>query len=219
MSSPRARQIHLLLGTFVGAALLLRLGLTIVAPDPVPGEDPGLGTRLVRYVSYFTVESNFAVLLASLAVVRGAELGTTWMRTLRLASLVGITVTGIVYVLVLSDDPVDRSTASWIANVMLHYLAPPLTLMAWLTVGPWPGFRWADAGRILLWPVIWGSWIVLFGELSGWYPYGFVDVDAHGYAAVAVNFGGIVGFAVVLGALFTLGDRWRRRNADAARAS
>ncbi len=219
MSTSRARQVHLLLGAFVGAALLLRLGLTIFAPDHVAGEDPGLGTRLVRFVSYFTVESAFAVLLASLAVVRGADLETTWMRTLRLASLVGITVTGIVYVLVLSDDPVDRSTASWIANVMLHYLAPPLTLLAWLAVGPWPGFRWADVGRILLWPVVWGSWIALYGELSQWYPYGFVDVNTHGYGAVALNFGGIVFFAIVLGGLVTLGDRWRRRSAGATRDS
>lgn len=215
-STGRTRQVHLFVAAFVGTALLLRLGLTIFSPDTVPGEDPALGERLVRFVSYFTVESNLAVLLSSLAVLRGADVATTGLRMLRLTSLVGITVTGIVYLVVLSDDPVDRPALSSVVNVMLHYLAPPLTLVAWLAAGPWPRFAWADVGRMLGWPVVWGLWIVALGELSDWYPYGFIDVNLHGYGDVAVSFVGIVGFAVVLGALFTLIDRWRHRAASAA---
>lgn len=211
--SPLARRLHWWLAVFIAAALLLRLGLTIFAPDPpLTGEDaPGLGLRLVRFVSYFTIESAAAVLLASVVIVRGVPLDTPWVRALRLASLIGITVTGIVYVVVLSGEPVDRSALSSVANLALHYVAPPLTVLVWLVVGPWPGFRWADIARVMVWPVLWGSWTALHGELSHWYPYGFVDVNKHGYGTVAVNFLFIVLFAGVLGAAFTLGDRRRGR--------
>lgn len=206
-----ARRAHVFLAAFVAAALLLRLGLTIFDPDPAPG-DPNLLTRMIRFVSYFTIESNFAVLLASLAVVTDKALGEPWMRALRLASLIGITVTGIVYVTILAGDS-DLTGWSSVANYMLHYIAPPLTIVVWLAVGPWPGFAWADLARALIWPLLWIVYTLIHGAIAEWYPYPFIDVIVKGYGKVTVSIIFITIFAVVLGSAFVVIDRWRARRA------
>src|SRR6476659_1880762 len=95
-----AKRVQLFVACFVGAALLLRLGLTIFHPEA--DLDPHVLVRLERFISYFTIQSNIVVFLAALAVVKGKPLDEPWWKALRLASLIGITVTGIVYVVVLA---------------------------------------------------------------------------------------------------------------------
>lgn len=211
-----ARRVALLIAIVGAVALTLRLGLTIFAPDPEPG-DPGLGTRLVRFASYFTVQSNAAVLLAALAVVLGRDLTVSRERALRLAALVGISVTGVVYATLLAGD-MPKEGLSRVASMLLHFVIPPAAVLAYLAVGPWPGMRWADLPAMLIWPVAWIAWTLLHGELSGWYPYGFVDVGKHGYGTVLGVVSGILVAAALLGLAIIAHERWRSglRRGDAA---
>lgn len=194
--SATARRVQAGVAIFIGAALLLRLGLTIFHPDPAP-DDPDLLTRLVRFVSYFTIQSNFVALLAALAVVRERPLEQPWWRALRLASLVGMSVTGIVYVAILAADA-DNKGLSQVANVMLHYVGPPLVVLAWLAAGPGQSLRIADVPRALLWPAAWIAYTLIRGAIVDWYPYGFIDVTLHGYSKVTINILAITVFAVAL---------------------
>src|SRR5262245_11289790 len=130
--SDRARRAQLAVAVFVGAALLFRLGLTIF--NVGPGLDPHLLVRLERFASFFTIQSNFVVFLAAIMVVRGRDLSTPWQQALRLVAMVGITITCIVYVVVLSGDA-ENNAATQVANIMLHYLGPPLAVGAWLIWG------------------------------------------------------------------------------------
>jgi hypothetical protein len=205
--SPNVRRTYLALAVFVAAALLLRLGLTIFDPDPAPG-DPDLLTRIVRYFSYFTIQSNIAVLLASCAVLTAKPLEQPRWRALRLAALLGITVTGIIYATVLAGDA-HLTGLSWVANLMLHYLAPPLTVLTWFVCGPWVPFVWSDILRALVWPALWIAYTLIRGAIVDWYPYPFIDVTTHGYGKVAVNIAVITVFASVLATTFVAVDRWR----------
>ncbi len=205
--SVAARRIALALAVLGAVALTLRLGLTIFDPDPEPG-NPGLGTRLVRFASYFTVQSNAVVLLAALAVVLRRDLTITRERAVRLGALVGITVTGIVYATLLAGD-MPKEGLSRVASILLHFVIPPATVLAYAAVGPWVGLRWSDLPRMLLWPLAWIGWTLLHGELSGWYPYGFVDVGKHGYGTVLGVVAGILMAASLLGLLIIAHDRWR----------
>jgi hypothetical protein len=207
-TSTTAKRVQLFVACFVGAALLLRLGLTIF--DPEPDLDPHVLVRLERFISYFTIQSNIVVLLASLAVVAGKPLDEPWWKALRLASLVGITVTGIVYVVVLAGDA-NNTGLGQVANLMLHYIAPPLTVVAWLAFGPWPDFKISDIPRTLIWPLMWIVYTLIHGAVTDWYPYPFIDVVTKGYGKVTVNIVAITIFAIVLSLVFIGLSRLRRR--------
>ncbi|MBO9534943.1 MAG: Pr6Pr family membrane protein [Solirubrobacteraceae bacterium] len=215
MRSALAYRANLLLALVAGSGLLLRLVLTIVHPDSAP-DNPELLTRLVRFFSYFTIQSNIAVLVAALAVLRLRDLHTPGQRALRLAALVGISVTGIVYVTILAGDSAHNGVLSELANALLHYVCPPLAVLVWLGLGPWPGLSLGDLGRMMVWPVAWIVYTLIRGAIVDWYPYGFIDADLHSYGEVAVNVGAIVVFAIGLGAAYATLDRWRARNAGSA---
>lgn len=203
-----ARRAQLLVAIFVGTALLLRLGLTIF--DPGPDQDPDLLVRLERFVSYFTIQSNFAIFAMAIAVLRAPDLGTPWMRSMRLASLFGITVTSIVYVIVLSGDA-DNSGPAQLANLMLHYVGPPLAVGLWLAFGPWPPMTASDIPRAMIWPALWIVYTLVHGAITDWYPYPFIDVVTKGYATVAVNIVAITLFATLLALTYVTLNRWRRK--------
>ncbi|MBJ7353203.1 MAG: Pr6Pr family membrane protein [Thermoleophilaceae bacterium] len=207
-ASTTAKRVQLLIVVFVSAALLLRLGITIFDPDPAP-DDPDLLTRMVRFFSYFTIQSNIVVLLAGLAVLKDKPLDDPWWRTLRLASMVGITVTGIVYMTILAGDS-DLHGLSQLANYMLHYVGPPLAVFAWLIYGPWPAMTLSDVPRTLIWPLVWVAYTLIRGAIVDWYPYPFIDVELHGYGKVAVNILAITIFAIVLSLAYVGLSRWRR---------
>lgn len=208
-SVSRAKQAQLFVAVFVGSALALRLGLTVFAPDA--DQDPDLLVRLERFVSYFTIQSNFAVLLAALAVLRVENLETAFMRALRIAAMVGITVTSIVYILILSGDA-ENSGLSQLANLMLHYVGPPLAVGAWVSFGPFQRYVWSDVWRVLVWPGLWIAWTLVHGAVTDWYPYGFIDVASKGYGPVIVNIAVITVFASALAVVYIGAGRWRGRS-------
>lgn len=78
---------------------------------------------LVNLVSYFTIQSNILVLVAAIAIaLRPDRRGTGWA-VLRLAGLVGITVTGVVYATVLAGIA-DFSGIEWWYDKTFHYAVP-----------------------------------------------------------------------------------------------
>jgi hypothetical protein len=206
--SRAAFYVHAFIVGWVIVELTLRLGISIFDSAP---SDPGLATRLVRLFSFFTIQSNIVIGLASAAIVFGKPMDEPWWRALRLASLIGITVTGVVYVAILAGDA-ELHGLSVVTNAMLHYLAPPMVVLAWLIVGPWPAFVWSDLLRALVWPAAWIAYTLIRGAIVDWYPYPFIDVIKHGYGTVAVNIVFITLFAVGLGAAFIAVNGIRRRS-------
>ncbi len=203
----RAQRVHLAVAVFIATALVLRLLLTIFWPSA--DLDPHLLVRLERFVSYFTIQSNFVALLASVAVVRGRPLDSTWGRALRLAALVGMTVTCIVYIVVLSGDSTNTGMAQ-LTNLMLHYIGPPLFILAWIWLGPWLSLNLADIPRALIWPAAWIAFTLVHGAITDWYPYPFIDVAVKGYVDVFVSIGFITLFALALAAAYVGISRLRR---------
>lgn len=205
-SVSRAKQAQLVVAVFVGSALALRLGLTVFWPEP--DQSPDHLVRLERFFSYFTIQSNFAVLLAAVVVLRSRDLETPWMRALRLASMVAITITSILYIVLLAGD----STAtgwSQVANVMLHYIGPALAVGAWVLFGPWPALSMGDVPRALAWPTAWVAWTILHGAITDWYPYPFIDIPERGVGEVAVRLLVDAAFAVALCGVYVWVARWR----------
>lgn len=124
----------------------------------------------------------------------------------RLASLLGITITGIVYAVVLAPLHDPRGIGAW-TNAGEHYVVPVMTLVGWLLLGPRPRITGAVVARALLWPVAWIGWILAQGVVTGWYPYGFMDAAELGYAAALRNLAFVVLLALAFLLLFRLVDR------------
>ena len=170
-----------------------------VAVDPGMYGDTGDGfagavSRTVDTLSYFTIWSNIVVAV-SVTLLLTRPLPDTWgRRVLRLDGLLMITVTMIVYQLVLAPS-VDLAGWSLVTDPILHLVTPILTLLVWLVFGPrgWLTARLVPAALIV--PVIWVVWMLLRGAVVDAYPYDFVNVVDLGYAVVLRN----VFFVLVLG--------------------
>jgi len=182
-----------------------------------------IGTQVVNFFSFFTVESNAAsavVLLigAVLLAVRRAPDGAGF--TLVRASVVTyMVVTGIVYNLLLRGvDLPQGSTLGW-SNEILHVVAPVYLLLDWIFApgrvplpprGLWP---------VLVFPIVWVVYSLVRGPFvtdavygnDFWYPYPFLNpvTSANGYLSVAFY---VVLIAAVIG-LVASGVLWisRRR--------
>lgn len=207
-----SRLWHLLIVVDVAAALVIQLGLILTGgPDPNTGEtvaSVGIGTRMIQTLSYFTIQSNILVLIAAATlVVDPARDGRIW-RILRLDALLGITITGLVFDLVLIRY-IHPTGWQLVATIGFHYIAPWATLLGWLLFGPRPRLDRSTIAWAFLWPMLWIAYTFIRGALVGWYPYPFLDVAEIGYGASIRNTAFVLVVAVVLVAIFKGLDRFR----------
>ena len=103
----RASRIwHAVLALVVLVAMIVQIVLVVNGGTDVNAVttegDPGLGTRLIRLFSYFTIQSNLLVLASATLIVWNPPADSPWHRILRLDALLGIVVTGLVYDTVLA---------------------------------------------------------------------------------------------------------------------
>jgi hypothetical protein len=183
------------------AALVLQLVLVVrggrVLSEAYP---PSLSERLLRFVAYFTVESNALVLATTARLARHPSYDGTWWRVVRLDAVTGITVTGLVHWFLLRPL-LHLDGADLVADRMLHILVPVLAFVGWLVFGPRRRIDWAVCIKALAWPLAWLAVILVQGAATGWYPYPFLDHRLHGWGHVAVVCAGITAlfFALLTG--------------------
>jgi len=148
--------------------LLLALRGVNVLVDAA-GLPPSTSTVVTRFFSYFTVESNILVafIAASLAV-RPDRDGRVF-RVLRLMALFGITVTGAVSATLLRGV-VDLHGAAAVTNVLLHSVAPLMTVIGWLAFGPRRRITENTLLGSMVWPVLYVAWTVVHRRLVGLVP-------------------------------------------------
>lgn len=199
MTERAARAWHGATFVLATATLLLQLGL-VLSGESVLDETavPPLDTRLVRLVSYFTVQSNLLVAVVSWSLLRDARRdGPVW-RVVRADALLGITLTGLVHFFLLRPllhlEGLNRA-----ADNGLHLVVPALAVLGWLLFGPRPRLDLRTVRWALLWPVAWLVWTLASGAVTEWYPYPFLDVGEHGYLRTLLTAGAItllfLGFA------------------------
>jgi hypothetical protein len=207
MTAARARTVHLVVAAVAWFALVLQLVLVVKGTVILLDDDPpGLGTRVGRFFAYFTIQSNILVAWTSTRLAREPALDRPAWRVVRIASLVGIAVTGLVHFFLLRPL-LDLHGADWIADKLLHMVVPVLALAAWAWVGPRPRVAWREAAYALLWPVVWLAAVLVMGEVSGWVPYPFLDAGTEGWTSVAVVSVGITVLLLGLVALLRWLDR------------
>ncbi|KQR20995.1 Pr6Pr family membrane protein [Microbacterium sp. Leaf151] len=175
------------------------------------------GRSLANTFSYFTIQSNVLVLVTSaILCLRPRPSGATWWRILRLAALVGITVTGIVYVLFLARS-VHLTGLAAVYNQVFHHAAPLLTLVGFLVVEPRQGFRRRDLA-FLGWPALWLVYTMVRGaffdpRFTGFalkpsnYPYPFLDPTEAPPAEILGSIAFVFVLLLVVGVGYVFADR------------
>jgi hypothetical protein len=202
------------IAVLVTAALLIQLWIAIRAGSHPRAHAIGTlkGTylvgRIVRLLSFFTIQSNILTAITSAQVARNPlRDGPVW-RPVRLASLVGITVTGIVYSTVLAKVHETHGWQETSTNVVVHYIAPIMMVIAWLAFGPRPRVTGRVVAYAAIFPVAWSSYTLIRGAITSWYPYPFTDVPTHGYGLVLLNSAAVIAVIVLVMGLFWAGDRY-----------
>jgi hypothetical protein len=192
---------HGALALIVFASLITRITLTAIGS----GSEEPLFTRFERLFSYFTIQSNLLLLVATAALaVNPHRDGRLW-RIVRLDALLGIVITGIVYSTILAGA-VELHGAAWWADLGFHYIAPWAALLGWLLFGPHPRIDARTMTWAAVWPLLWIGYTLAHGAATNWYPYPFSNVTLHGYPTVLVNLGMVVVIALLLGAALRLLD-------------
>ena len=199
MTVSRARLVHLVVALVATGSILFQLVLVVNGEAVLDQTSaPPLAQRIGQFFSYFTIQSNLLVAVTAWLLSRDpARDGDGW-RPVRVASVVGITVTGLVHFFLLRPL-LDLEGANWAVDKLLHMVVPVLAVAAWVVAGPRPRVTWRDVGLALLWPVVWLVWTLVVGATTGWYPYPFLNSTKNGVGTVVVS---CIGITLLFLALF-----------------
>ena len=180
---------HVLTFVVIALSMVTQLVLVIrgagVLVDAV-GRAAPTAERVLRFFSYFTIQSNLLAAGTALTLIGKPDRdGRTW-RIIRVAAIIGMTVTFVVYMIALRPI-VHLIGVAKLTDIGFHYVAPVMTVAGWLAFGPWPRIDTESLIRHLAWPVSYLIYILVLGAISGWYPYPFVDVRELGYPRALLN--------------------------------
>lgn len=199
-------RLGLWIAAVVGAALALQLYLIIVVNI---AEGTGWLTAVGRYVSFFTILSNIAVMLVLSAPLWPAPL-QMWLRraTVRGAVAAYIATVGITYSLLLRQLWNPQGPQK-VADIALHDIVPVLYVVFWIACLRTGTLRWRDALAWLPFPLAYLVYSLVRGPFAEWYPYPFIDVGQHGYQRVLINATTITVAFALLGLVVIAIDRVR----------
>ena len=126
---------------------------------------------------------------------------TPLLRVLRLDSILMITITAIVYAVLLA--PVTEVVGwSLLTDPILHQVTPTVTVLVWLVFGPrgWITGRTVLAAMVI--PIAWLVWVMVRGSLTSTCPYVFGQVAEYGVGPVAGTLAGILAFGLLVMAIY-----------------
>jgi hypothetical protein len=191
----------------VAVALVIQIALILSggrdANSGAATSQVGIGVSFVRLLSFFTIDSNIVVMIVAAALAVSPMRSSPRWQVARLNALLAITITGIVFDVVLSKQ-VHLTGAALVATILFHYVSPWLTVLVWLVFGPRPGFTWRTMPGAFVLPVLWLVYTFVHGAITHWYPYPFLDVTKIGLGAAVLNAVLVLAIGVVLSVVFIL---------------
>lgn len=221
---PSARRwfVALAVWTWLGLAIQFVISSTGMYPTQAtkassygflnaPGAEGAVG-RIIDFFSYFTIWSNIAVAVVATLLALDPLRDGRWLRAVRLSSLLMISITGLVYGVILAGVSELRG---WevLANFFIHQSVPLLAIVVFVVAGPRGWIDWPTVARSMVLPLIWLAYILVRGEVIDAYPYFFMDVVVLGYGQVLLNVAGVLLLGLVLAIAFLFVDRWLTRRA------
>ena len=161
----------------------------------------GSPERLIDLFSYFTIWSQIMVgVVMTLLYLNPARDGKLF-RVFRIDSILMITVTGVVYNLLLGPNYPPQGL-NQISSPIQHTLTPLLTVLIFLIAGPRGWFSLKNVAKALVVPIIYVFYTLFRGAIIDKYPYDFFDVVSFGYAYVLVFVLGILSASIIVAGIY-----------------
>src|SRR5271157_3295470 len=133
---------------------------------------------------YFTDESNLGVLIWLILAIlcrNNANLTQKLKGFFRGAVTLYITVTFLIYSTLLAAGPQEYS------SLIFHYILPIAFIFEWVLTEFDKKYRWQYMGPWLIYPLIYLGGVVINGNLTGFYPYFFLDLSYLGVGSFIIN--------------------------------
>ena len=163
----------------------------------------GAPERLIDLFSYFTVWSQIAVGIVMTLLYLNPTRDGKLFRVLRVDTVLMITVTGVVYNLLLGPNYPPQGL-NQISSPIQHTITPIITVLIFIIAGPRGWFNLKNIVAALVLPIVYVFYTLFRGAIIDKYPYDFFDVVVNGYANVIVFVLGIL-FASIIVAVFFWG--------------
>ena len=183
---PLHRKMLATLAVVAWSALLLQLYLSI---ELAFSNGRGVIHGTLAFLAYFTVLTNlFVALSATLPLVAGATLPGRFFAK---PEVLGCAITSIVMVgagyHVLLRNAWSPQGLQLLADYLLHYAVPLCALAYWVVFAPRTRLGALAPLAWCIYPVGYFIYALIRGELTGMYPYYFIDVAELGFAKVLAN--------------------------------
>ena len=171
----------------------------IISINRAIAEDNSVSQVVINMLGYFTILTNTfaAAVLTTLGLLPNSKIGKVFSTPEVFGCVVSSMLwVGIGFHLLLSDywSPDGMEAVS---NYLNHYIVPSSLLIVWLI---FPPETQISKRTPLLWeiyPVIYGAYIIIRGEILDKYPYPFFDINVIGYPKALWN--GLAILIVILG--------------------
>ena len=166
----------------------LALQLYIIIRNNI-ANDTSVVDGVIKFFSFFTVLTNILVALSLTAALisPATGMGKFFSRvSVKSAIAVYIAIVSIIYNFVLRQlwNPQGLQL---IADILLHQVIPLLYVFYWIAFVPKGTLAWKFPVRLLIYPLIYLTYIIVRGAATGHYPYPFMDVTQIGTEQVLLN--------------------------------
>ncbi|MCC8154344.1 MAG: Pr6Pr family membrane protein [Tannerellaceae bacterium] len=128
------------------------------------------------------------------------------------AVVFAITVTGLIFYFVLRPAMFSMGNTAYVnsmANTLVHYVVPLMTVFDWLLFDPKGQFKKFDPFLWLLIPYAYFLFTIIRAQTGGEilstgsrYPYAFINIDQLGMGKVLVNVAGLILIFLILGYIY-----------------
>jgi len=161
----------------------------------------GAPERLIDLFSYFTIWSQIVVgVVMTLLYLNPARDGKLF-RVFRIDSILMITVTGVVYNLLLGPNYPPQGL-NQISSPIQHTITPLITVLVFVIAGPRGWFTLKNVVAALVLPIVYVFYTLFRGAIIGKYPYDFFDVVSFGYASVLIFVMGILFASIIVAGMY-----------------
>lgn len=189
-----------------GLLCLLALAGLLIRVDIASVQFGSVWAGLSHLYQFFTITTNSLVLVAMLLVA----LNRSVHRNLLLATAASIAGVGIIFHTLLGA-PAGQQGWDLLANLITHTFVPLSMVLWWLVYTDYSSLRWSDAWYCLPWPAAYCVYALLRAEISGFYPYHFINLEQLGWLGLGKSVFGLSMAFLIIGLLLVTYGKLHRR--------